>query len=110
MVEQALVENLLDGNLYSSHNINLITSNSNFSQNSSTTVTPVGIDSGNGEASSLMNSNQDERQQNQSHFITENSKSENESEELINILIKFVNEREKKIQAKPSDTILLIKK
>ena len=108
MVEQALVENLLDGNLYSSHHINLMTSNSNFSQNS--TETSIGIDSGNGQATSSMNSNFDHSQQNPSDFNTENSKTETESEEPTNILIKFVNEKEMKIQAKPSDTILLIKK
>ncbi|RNA22492.1 transmembrane and ubiquitin-like domain-containing 1 [Brachionus plicatilis] len=98
IVEQTLVENLLEGNFYTSQNLNL----EMLSQNS------LGINSGNGQASTLMNRNSDITL-NQS----ETSPSENTlpgSDELINILIKFVNEKEKRIQVRQSDTILLFKK
>ncbi|CAF0760801.1 unnamed protein product [Brachionus calyciflorus] len=105
MVEQALVENLLDGNFYSGHNINLIPSNVPFQQN--LVASSVGINSGNGQATSSMISNSNYCS---NEVNSENSCISNENEGLINVLIKFVNEKEMKIQVKPSDTILLIKK
>ena len=44
------------------------------------------------------------------HTENENNNTIIESNEPINILIKFVNEKEMRIQARPEDTILVLKR
>lgn len=81
------------------------------------------ISSGTGQASSQMNRNAENELINfysklkNSKFLflsqTETDQSQSNyssSEELINILIKFVNEKERRIQVRPNDTILFLKR
>jgi hypothetical protein len=114
IVEQALVDNLLDGEYYSANDIELIqnhhqshvrqrtppvnastsTSDVESSTTMTTTTTPLVVD------------------HSEAKVVDEDSANNlsNTNENLINILIRFVSEKERRIQARPNDTILILKK
>jgi len=108
MVEQALVDNLLDGNYYTSdHQVGLInrmpeTIRNNFNnRNQSSTQSSASDDVQSVETSANEPSSENESN---SNTLTIGSN------DLINILIKFVNEKEMRVQARPEDTILVLKR
>lgn len=105
IVEQALVENLLEGTLYTASDIearqnNIITTDTTTRSNESTDT--------------QANTNQDihptVEERSNKEILDDDSLKSNEGSSPMNILIRFVNEKEMKIQAKPEDTILLIKR
>lgn len=107
IVEQALVENLLEGTIYTASDITEATQQNPITQ---TGVNTIVTEERNVAAS---NSVQDTfpgapEVANEEVLRPENSLTEESSP--MNILIRFVNEKEMKIQAKPDDTILLIKR
>ncbi len=117
IVEQALVENLLEGNLFTpgdisttSHNTSMVASNdslhsNNFESSSVNSTTSTSF-------SNQTNYNNSNSVEGESNELLKRDKAESSAadESPMNILIRFVNEREMKIQAKPTDTILLIKR
>lgn len=121
IVEQALVENLLEGTLFTpgdisstSHDTSAVASND--SLNNSNNIESSSVNPTNSTSNSFAN------QVNKSNSSTVETPDEElkqadrqaattvADESPMNILIRFVNEREMKIQAKPTDTILLIKR
>lgn len=123
IVEQALVENLLEGTLFTPGDISSTSHDtstaiaSNESLNINNNIESSSITSTNSTSSSF-----DNQANNNHQSIEETSNEELKQDKAIgatqgaadespmNILIRFVNEREMKIQAKPTDTILLIKR
>lgn len=117
IVEQALVDNLLDGEYYSTNDIELI---QNHQQQRSTatrsTSTQSSLPSLSNENVILTNTSVNESRNglenlNETSPSLSSSKSNlDANENKINILIRFVNEKEMRIQAMPNDTILVLKK
>ena len=117
IVEQALVDNLLDGEYYSTNDIELI---QNHQQQRSTatrsTSTQSSLPSLSNENTILTNTSVNESRDglenlNETSPSLSSSKSNlDANENKINILIRFVNEKEMRIQAMPNDTILVLKK
>lgn len=98
MVEQALVDNLLDGAYYSTNHGNTV--------NRVTNQQPSTVN----ETLNAENQSTDSNEED-SELNTENvGELNNPTDLLINILIKFVNEKEMRIKARPNDTILLLKR
>lgn len=119
LVEQALVDNLLDGNIYSSpHGIRPSIFDSGESNSD--------VVSGNGDVTSSMNSSttmntstdadndsDDPRSQavDESSLVdTESNGFSSSAQDFIDIFVRFVNEREIKLRVKPDDTIMLLKR
>lgn len=132
IVEQAFVDNLFNGAFYSQTNSTATTMdtrtiqinnnvNSNNSENQSNNALQAseinnGVQSGSGQvdlsiANTLGNHsnrlNQETLDADDDHMSRRNDDS---NENSINILIRFVNEKEMRIKAKPNDTILFLKK
>lgn len=138
IVEQAFVDNLFNGAFYSQTNSTTSTTatrtiqiNNNVNSNNSENQTPSnnnilqaneinnGVRSGSGQVDlSIANSsyslanhcnrlNEERSDVEDGQMSTPNADSD---EKLINILIRFVNEKEMRIKAKPNDTILVLKK
>ena len=120
IVEQALVDNLLDGEYYSTNDIELIQNHHQSHAQRTVAAAAVVVESpastsaiSNGNPNSGTTDSTDESSdvkslnEEQANLMT-SSLSANEN--LINILIRFVNEKEMRIQARPNDTILILKK
>lgn len=122
IVEQALVENLLEGTLFTpgdisstSHDTSAVASNDSLNslniESSSVNLTNPRSNSfanqvNNSNPSTVETSNEELKQADRQTVAATTAADESP----MNILIRFVNEREMKIQAKPTDTILLIKR
>lgn len=118
LVEQALVDNLLDGNIYSSHaSTNLLEANSRHSVQSndergslSTALignnsnASEGVSSGTGSANTSMIGCDEDR------LSANDNDAHSCREDFINIFVRFVNEREIKLRVKPDDTISFLKR
>lgn len=126
IVEQALVENLLEGTVYTTNDIDTVqNSNNNYNstdQSSAITESPMDITNENNSPELRQISNSEdqtnclssnlENSSNKIESITTPDETTNPKDESspMNILIRFVNEKEMKIKAKPEDTILLLKR
>jgi hypothetical protein len=117
IVEQALVDNLLDGEYYSTNDIELIQNHQqqrSMATRSTSTQSP--LPSLSNEDTTLTNPSVNESRDglenlNETSPGLGSSKSNlDTNENKINILIRFVNEKEMRIQAMPNDTILVLKK
>jgi len=115
IVEQALVENLLEGNLYSATEISPEIGSNNSSSGTQNTTQNLNSREVTDESSSNLNVPKVKTPESIVSTASEltPSSSSNEltdSSTPMNILIRFVNEKEMKIKAKPEDTILLLKR
>jgi hypothetical protein len=134
MVEQALVDNLLQNDTFfphpDMHHHHVITSDvvigdggsANAFEPAASNISSGGVSSGNGQANLRMNESEPGLRNDSLTGISHTAIDEfcnvsppppasvELNNNLINILIRFVNEKEMRVQAKPNDTILLLKK
>lgn len=117
IVEQALVENLLEGTFYTTSNAvgnQTISSTNNQSRlNEITSAQNTTSEQNNNEQTSVQTDNlvieNFEQEVKQKFIESENSDAKYDAEEM-DILIRFVNQKEMKIKVKSEDTILLLKR